>query len=119
MDLRKIFGVNDREKDIDIEKYMNDLTMRDSKIIERDDITYVKPIDMDGEGNIDIVLKEMENRNIVVLDVNRIFHKKAILGRVLQQLQDTCTNIDGDIGRISTDKILIVPRGMKILHRVK
>lgn len=114
MALKKIFGINGNKKSINKEEFMDD-----SKSVEGYDKTYVKSIDVDGEGNIDTVLKEMENRNIVVLDVNRIFHKKAILGRVLQQLQDTCTNTGGDIGRISTDKILIVPQGMKILHRAK
>lgn len=114
MALKKIFGINGNKKGINKEESMDD-----SKSVESNDKTYVKSIDVDEDGNIDTVLKEMENRNIVVLDVNRIFQKKAILGRVLQQLQDTCTDTDGDIGRISTDKILIVPQGMKILHRVK
>lgn len=114
MALKKIFGINGNKKSINKEEFMDD-----SKPVEGYDKTYVKSIYVDEDGNIDTVLKEMENRNIVVLDVNRIFQKKAILGRVLQQLQDTCTDIDGDIGRISTDKILIVPQGMKILHRVK
>lgn len=118
MDLRKIFGINDKEKDIDIDKYMHDLTMSDSKTIERDDITYVKPVDIDDEGNIDIVLKEIEKKNIVVLNVKNILNDKVLLRGVIQKLDDACTDIDGDIGRISYEKILIVPPGIKIVHRL-
>jgi len=46
MVLKEIFGKKEApeaEEDIDIENYLNDLSIRDGKIIEREDVIYVKP----------------------------------------------------------------------------
>ena len=39
-------GAEPQEEDIDIEDYLNDLSIRDGKIIESEDVTYVKSIDL-------------------------------------------------------------------------
>lgn len=117
MVLKKLFGIKDREEDIDIDRYMDNLTMSEAEFIERDDITYVKPVDIDKEGNIDAVLTEIGKRNIVVLNVRDILNDKALLRKVIRNMEDVCTDINGDMGRISYEKILVVPQGIKIVHR--
>ncbi len=111
MVLKRILGMGE-EKDINIDKYLTDSEA------DKDDLIYVKSIDLDGEGNaIDMVLKEMEDKNIVILNLGNVLPKKALLGRIIQRLKDTCTDIDGDMGRISNERIMIVPAGIKIVHR--
>lgn len=121
MVLRRIFS-REKEKEeaeeIDIEEYLNDLSIREGKIIEREDITYVKPMDLDTEGKgVGSVIKELEKNNIVVLNVSNLLHNKILLREIIQELRDTCTELNGDVGRISQEKILLVPNGMRIVHR--
>lgn len=106
------------EEEIDIEEYLNDLSIREGKIIERDDITYVKPVDIDREGGgLAQAMQELEKDNIVVLNVRNLMDNKLLLRKIVKELRDACLDADGDIGKISDEKILIVPSGMRIVHR--
>jgi SepF-like predicted cell division protein (DUF552 family) len=108
----------EEEEEIDIEEYLNDLSIREGKIIEREDVTYVKPIDLDAEGKgVGNAIQELEKNNIVVLNVKDLLHNKILLREIIQELKDTCNELNGDIGRISHEKILLVPGGMRIIHR--
>jgi SepF-like predicted cell division protein (DUF552 family) len=116
----KLFG-GGREvggEDVDIEDYLNDLSLRDGKIIESEDITYIKPLDLDSDGKgLGNILAELEKGNIVVLSVRPLLHNKTLLRSVVKELRDACMDMDGDIGRISEDKLLVVPTGMRIVQR--
>lgn len=106
------------EEDVDIEDYLNEMSIREGKIIEREDITYIKPIDLDNEGaGIEDAIRELEKNNIVVLNVKQLLHNKMLLRDIIKKLRDVCIEIDGDIGRISHEKILLVPTSMRIVHR--
>ena len=119
MVFKKIFGRHEEEgEDIDIENYLNDLSIREGKIVEREDVTYVKPIDLDREGKgMGAVIKELEKNNIIVLNVRELLSNKILLRNVVKELRETCVDLDGDIGRISSEKILLVPAGMRVIHR--
>jgi uncharacterized protein len=107
-----------RKDEIDIEDYLNDLSVRDGKIIESEDITYVKPLALDNEGKgVGNVLAELEKKNIVVLNVKNLMHNKTLLRGIVKDLRDACVEMDGDIGRVSEDKLLIVPTGMRIVSK--
>lgn len=120
MVLKKLLGRKEdvEEEEIDIEEYLNDLSIREGKIIERDDITYVKPVDIDREGGgLAQAMQELEKDNIVVLNVRNLMDNKLLLRKIVKELRDACLDADGDIGKISDEKILIVPSGMRIVHR--
>lgn len=121
MVFRRIFGrreERDEDEGLDIEDYLNDLSIREGKIIEREDVTYVKPLDLDKEGvGIATVIKELEKNNMVVLNVKALLSNKTLLRSMVKELKDTCIELDGDVGRISNEKILLVPTGMRIIHR--
>ncbi len=120
MVFNKILGhkEEEEEEEIDIEEYLNDLSVREGKIIERDDITYVKPVDIDREGGgLAQAIQELEKDNIVVLNVRNLMDNKLLLRKIVKELRDACLDADGDIGKISDEKILIVPGGMRIVHR--
>jgi uncharacterized protein len=122
MVLRKLLGVGGGSREtldeVDIEDYLNDLSLRDGRIIENDDITYVKPLDLDATGKgIGNVLAELEKKNLVVLNVKALHSNNVLLKSVVSDLREACMEMDGDIGRISDDKILIVPKGMRIVPK--
>jgi SepF-like predicted cell division protein (DUF552 family) len=120
MPFRKFFrreGGNTGE-DIDIENYLNEMNIREGKIIEREDITYVKPLDLSAEGGgVDEAVKELAKHNIVVLNVKPLLPNKILLRDTVKKLRDACIELDGDIGRISHEKVLLVPGSMRIIHR--
>lgn len=125
MVFRKLFGGDSGrdnsqiEEDIDIEDYLNDLSVRDGKIIENEDVTYVKPLELDSDGKgVGNVLAEIEKSNIVVLNVRNLLSNKVLLKSVVRDIREACMEIDGDIGRVSEEKLLIVPHGMRIVSRV-
>ena len=107
-----------RKDEIDIEDYLNDLSVRDGKIIENEDVTYVKPLELDDDGKgVGNVLAELEKNNIVVLNVKKLLHNKNLLKSIVKDMRDACVEMDGDIGRISEDKLLVVPSGMRIVSK--
>ncbi len=120
MVLKKIFGGDGDplDEDIDIEDYLNDLSLRDGKIVESEDVTYVKPLDMDSEGKgMGNILAELEKGNLVVLNVRPLLHNKTALRTMVKDLRDACMDMDGDLGRISEEKLLVVPAGMRVVQR--
>ena len=119
MPFKKFFRREDiPEEDVDIEHYLNEMNIREGKIIEREDITYIKPIDLDNEGcGVDEAIRELEKSNIVVLNVRNLLNNKMALRESIKKLRDVCIELDGDIGRISHEKILLVPANMRIAHR--
>ena len=113
-----IFGKKETQSDIDIESHIRDLSIRDGRIIESDDVTYVKPMDGDPDGKvIGTVLKELERKNIVILNIRSLLSNKTALKEIIDNLKEACIKIDGDIGKISPEKIILVPSGVRIVHR--
>lgn len=111
------FGDKKPTGELDIEHVLNDMSVREGKIIEREDVKYVKPIDIDGEGkNLESILGEIQRGNVVVLNVRALSHNKLLLRAIVKELRDACTEIDGDIAKLSEEKIIVLPGGMKISH---
>lgn len=112
-----IFGGKKPTDDINIEHVLNELSVREGKIIEREDVTYVKSVSLDSEGkNIGAILKELKKGNIVILNVKFMAHNKLLLRGVVKELRDACAEMNGDLARLSEEKIIILPGGMKISH---
>ncbi|MFH1789148.1 MAG: cell division protein SepF, partial [Candidatus Altiarchaeota archaeon] len=57
-----------------------------------------------------------EKNNIVVLNVKALLHNKVLLREIVKELRDACVELDGDLGKVSDEKILVVPQGMRIAH---
>jgi SepF-like predicted cell division protein (DUF552 family) len=118
MPFRGLFGKGDsRGGDIDVEDYLNELSIRDGRIVEDKNVTYVKSVMLDAEGKgIGTVVSELERGNIVVLNVKALLANRVLLREIVKELRDACMDLDGDLGRVSDEKILIVPAGMRIAH---
>ncbi len=118
MGLSDFFGMKRADRGhIDIEDYLNDLSIRDGRIIEDENITYIKPVALDAEGKgVGTAVNELEKSNIVVLNVRALLGNKVLLREIVKELRETCVGLDGDIGRISEDKLLLVPAGMRIAN---
>jgi hypothetical protein len=110
-----IFGGKKQAGDTEIEHILNEMSIRDGKIIERDDMKYVKSMNLDREGKkIDAVMSELQKGNVVILNVREISHNKLLLREVVKNMRDACNGINGDLARLSEEKIILLPGGMKI-----
>ncbi len=103
------------EEEIDVEEYLNELALHEGEV-EDESMTYVKPMDLDDKA-ISAVITELNRGNIIMLNVKPLMHNKVKLKEIITELSDTCRDIDGDLGRVSEEKVLIVPPGMRIVHR--
>ena len=93
------------------------MSVRDGKVIEREDMTYVKSMNLDSEGKaMPTVMKELQKGNVVILNVRGLSHNKLLLREVVKDLRGACTGFNGDLARISEEKIIVLPAGMKISH---
>ncbi len=119
MDFGSIFGKKGtKEREIDVETYIKDLGVDESGVIEREGMTYVKPIELTGESrDIDIVTRELKKRNILVLNAAPLFSDKVKLRETIEKLKTVSEDIGGDLCRISAEKILAVPNGIEIVQR--
>jgi len=112
-----VFGGKKPSGEVDIERVLSDMSIREGKIIEREDVRYVKSIPLESEGkNISSVLKELQKGNVVILNVQAMSHNKLLLRAVVKELREACTSLNGDLARISEEKIILLPSGMKISH---
>jgi SepF-like predicted cell division protein (DUF552 family) len=111
------FGGKKPAGDVNIENLLGGLSVRDGKIIERDDVKYVKSVGLDADGKgMGSVLKELQKGNVVILNVQQLLHNKLLLRSVVKELRDNCVKIDGDLARLSEEKIILLPGGMKVTH---
>jgi len=100
---------------LEIEDYFNEMTVRDGKIVEDDSATYVKSVRLESDGGgVDNALAEIEKGNLVILNVRALLPNRTLLMQIVHEIRDTCLDVDGDIARVSEDKILIVPNGFRI-----
>lgn len=112
-----IFGGKKTAGDTEIENILNEMSVREGRIIERDDVKYVKSMTLDREGRkMDSVVNELQKGNVVILNVREISHNKLFLRDVVKGLRETCTGLNGDLARLSEEKIILLPGGMKISH---
>ena len=87
------------------------------KVISR----YVKPIKLDQNSNLEKIVNEIKADNIVVLDVKALLRNLALTRLLMNNISELkrliVDNMGGDLARISEDKILVVPRDVKILSK--
>ncbi|ODS39633.1 MAG: hypothetical protein A7316_04930 [Candidatus Altiarchaeales archaeon WOR_SM1_86-2] len=86
--------------------------------ISEEDLTYVQPVDLNAEADIVNALTELKRGNLVVLNIKPVMSNKALRNAAVQKLRDECVDkLGGDISMISHEKILVVPKGMRIVAR--
>ena len=62
-----IFGGKKPSGDVNIENILSEMSVREGKIIEREDMTYVKSINLDSDAkNIDAMVAELKKGNVAI-----------------------------------------------------
>jgi len=113
-----IFG-SPRQAVGNLDDAMNSLEDEDVDVVHGPADYYVKPIALESEGDLATVQDELQSKNVVLLSVASASRNPAQLKEHLSRLSGFTQSINGDIARISEDKILITPSNMKIAKTSK
>ncbi len=114
--LEKLIG-SPRTEEVDIEEVLNNLDADEDNMYDNAD-ALVKPITLNTEQDVTLVLDEAKKGNIILLNIADLSKRNALkLREFVDQIQTNISSIDGDIARISTDRVLITPSKVKIVKK--
>mgnify|MGYP002639491654 CR=1 FL=1 len=106
-----------KDEEIDIEEFLNNLDESDENIYD-DAEAFVKPMDLSGNEDIEGIMKEIKQGNIILLNVESLSKRNVIkLKELITKIKDGIDEVDGDIARISAEKVLITPSKVKIIKK--
>lgn len=102
---------------VDIEEFLNNMDVQDEVMYEDAD-AYVKPIVLRDNGDIESVSQELKAGNIILLNIEDLSKRnQSKLRELITSLKDVVGQINGDIARISEEKIIVTPSRVKIVKR--
>ena len=108
-----------KEESVDIEDFLNNMDMDDQTLYEDAD-AYVKPLSLNSDDDVNVVLNEAKAGNIVLLNIEPLAKRNALkLKNLVESIKEGVATIDGDIARISQDRVLITPSKVKIMKNRK
>jgi hypothetical protein len=102
-------------KEIDLEEYMNAAEMEDVDVMHEPADHYVKPVSLQQQTDADLIKKELNSGNIVLMNINEMAKRPNTLKSVVDELRSYIEKIDGDIARLDAEKILLTPKKIKIV----
>ena len=106
-----------KREEVDIEEFLNTLDDDDQTLYEDAD-AYVKPISLQGEEDTTMAIEELKKGNFILLNIGDLSKRNAIkLRDLVGAIRSSVNEIDGDIARISHDRVLVTPSKVKIVKR--
>jgi len=104
-------------RDIDVEEFMNAAEAEELDALHQKADFYVKPIALQGDGDIAVVKHELEQKNIILLNISPIIKNQNLLKSSIASLKGYVDGINGDMARIDENKILLTPTNVKIVKK--
>jgi SepF-like predicted cell division protein (DUF552 family) len=112
--LEKMFN---KKEEIDMDEFLNNMDVED---VPEDVDFYVKPINLQSNQEVEITIKELNERNLVILDIEGISKRNPQRAKqFVGQLKMYLTDKGGDLAMISKTKLLLVPTKVKIIKKMK
>lgn len=109
--LDKFFGKEEEEGIPDLEEVMD----ADGDVINPPADFYVKRIDLRNEGDANLTVNELGQKNIIILNLAPLSKQPNRLKTIISKLKTHSTKINGDIALLSQDTILLTPANVKII----
>lgn len=111
-------GAPTGEKGGSLDEYLEGIGLHDGEILDEDKYTYVKSLNANSPDILLDVERELRRGNVVILDTETLTQTNRLsLKKLIADLKSLDADVDGDMGRISETKIIIVPGGFRILKR--
>ena len=106
-----------RDDSVDIEEVLNNIDVEEETMYEEAD-AFVKPLTLNRPEDAQIAVNEAKAGNIVLLNIADLSKRNAIkLKELIMEIKTGVQALDGDIARISQDKIIVTPSKVKIVKR--
>jgi len=108
-------GKAEKSETPDLEEIMDS----DGDVVNPPADFYVKRIDLRNEGDGDLTLKELGEKNIIILNVLPLSKQPNRLKGIITKLKNHSTKTNGDIALLSANTILLTPANVKIVKSKK
>jgi len=101
--------------DSEIEDFLNNLDVSEESLYENAD-ALVKPMALAEETDVQKAVEEIKKGNILLLNIGEMQKRNALrLKEYISSVKEAAAQIDGDIARISSDRVLVTPSKVKIV----
>ncbi len=112
--MEKLIG---KREELDIEDFLNNLDTEEENPYE-DAEAFVKPITLQGEQDKDLIIDEAKKGNILLVNIADLSKRNAMkLKELVKGIKGGIEDIDGDVARISQERIIVTPSKVKIIKR--
>ena len=106
-----------KEAGVDIEEFLNNLDVEEEAMYEDAD-AYVKPVTLSRDSDVELINQEVRKGNIILLNIADLAKRNSLkLRDYMNDIKSNIQQIDGDIARISTERVIITPAKVKIIKR--
>lgn len=112
-------AIGGSSKGINIEEYMNSAEMEDVDVLHEPADMYIKPVTANSEGDAELIQEEVSKGNIILLDISELNKRPTTRNNIIAKLKTYSDKINGDIGQIDENRVLITPSKVKIIKRKK
>jgi len=108
----KILGKNEESTDVpDLE----DLMQSEGDVVSPPADFYVKRVDLRNEGDGDLAVKELEEKNIIIINVKPLSKQPNRLKNIISKLKVYTGKTNGDIALLTAETIILTPQNVKIV----
>ncbi|MBN1170384.1 cell division protein SepF [Candidatus Micrarchaeota archaeon] len=108
----KIFGKNEESADV---SDLEDLMQSEGDVVSPPADFYVKRVDLRNEGDGDLAIKELEDKNIIIINVKPLSKQPNRLKNIISKLKVYTGKTNGDIALLTTETIILTPQNVKIV----
>lgn len=108
----KILGKNEESGDVpDLEELMQS----EGDVVSPPADFYVKRVDLRNEGDGDLAVKELEEKNIIIINVKPLSKQPNRLKNIISKLKVYTGKTNGDIALLTAETIILTPQNVKIV----
>jgi len=76
---------------------------------------YVKRLDLRNEGDVDLVIKELTTKNVIILNLLPLSKQPNRLKGIISKLKVHAGRSNGDIALLSNEMVIMTPANVKIV----
>jgi len=101
---------------VDVEEFLNTIDTETQEVEEAD--AYIKPMSLKADTDLKTIAKELKEGNTILLNVRTLIKRNPLrLKEQINKLKRFLDDIDGDIARISEEKLILTPARIKIIKK--
>lgn len=112
--MEKLIG---KREELDIEDFLNNLDTEEENPYENA-AALVKPVNLNTDQDRAMIVEEAKKGNILLVNISDLSKRNAMkLRELVTAVRQEVEGINGDIARISQERVLVTPSGVKIIKR--